>query len=405
MHEGNRSPYDADLFLLVARVFGDLTVTQLQELLFFHQHTPLVARRRAMLIISRVRMVGAVFALLTPLWIAVDIMIFSWPLWAELAALRTVATLAFAFLAFGFRTSESIGAAHRALAWLLAVPTLFFLVSHPLLAHSDLSGPAAAVATGYAFLPFVMVAGLSVFPITAIEGAVFAAPMILAQVAVAFYGDMNLFSFSSLLGALWLLAVLATVATLAGMSQLHFMMALVNQASHDGLTGGFTRRVGEELFELQFGNAIRTDTPLTCVFIDLDNFKSINDKYGHEEGDRSLRRACEGIRKCLRRGDVMIRWGGEEFVIIMPHTDSAGALNAAQRMRSHGFGQRPDGKPQTASIGVAERNVDNCTDWQHLVEKADQRMYAAKQGGRNRICMCGGDMISDEQPFPGVPGL
>lgn len=406
MRKGKPYPYEAELTGLVARVFGDLTVTQLQDLLFFHQHSPLVARRRAMLITSRVRMVAAVFALLTPLWIAVDMMIFAWPLWAELAGLRLAATLAFALLAFGFRTSESIRAAHRALIWLLAVPTLFFLVSYPLLSHSDLSGPATAVATGYAFLPFVMVAGLSVFPITAIEGAVFAAPMILAQIAAALYGDdMSLFSFSSLMGALWLLAVLATVATLAGMSQLHFMMALVNQASHDGLTGAFTRRVGEELFELQFGNAMRTDAPIACVFIDLDNFKSLNDKYGHEEGDRALRAASEGIRKCLRRGDVMVRWGGEEFVLIMPHTDCTGALTAVQRMRTHGIGQRPDGVPQTASVGIAERNADGCADWQHLVEKADQRMYSAKQDGRNRVCLCGGEMISDDMPFLGVPGM
>ncbi|MBF0354834.1 MAG: GGDEF domain-containing protein [Alphaproteobacteria bacterium] len=405
MQLGRQDPYVAVFNELVKRVFGDLTVTQIQDLLFFHQHTPLVARRRAMLIISRVRMVSAVFALLTPVWIAVDMLIFSWPLWGELAGLRLAATLAFALLAFGFRTSESIGAAHRALFWLLAVPTLFFLISHPLIGSSNLSGPAAAVATGYAFLPFVMVAGLSVFPITALEGALFAAPMILAQVGVAFYGDMNLFSFSSLLGALWLLLVLATVATLAGMSQLHFMMALVNQASHDGLTSGFTRRVGEELFELQFGHSVRTDTPLSCVFIDLDNFKRVNDRFGHEEGDRILRKASDGIRKCLRRGDVMVRWGGEEFVIIMPHTDCTGALTAAMRMRGHSLGLRPDGEPQTASIGIAERNSDACTDWQHLVETADQRMYAAKQNGRNRICICNGEMISDETPFPGTPGL
>ncbi|TAN52248.1 MAG: GGDEF domain-containing protein [Rhodospirillales bacterium] len=405
MLQGGQDPYAATINKLVRRVFGDLTLPQLQDLLFFHQHTPLVARRRSMLIISRVRMVSAVFALLTPLWIAVDMLIFDWPLWAELAGLRLAATLAFALLAFGFRTSESLGSAHRALFWLLAVPTLFFLISHPLIGGSDLSGPAAAVATGYAFLPFVMVAGLSVFPITALEGAIFAAPMILAQVGVAFYGDMNLFSFSSLLGALWLLGVLSTVATLAGMSQLHFMMALVNQASHDGLTSGFTRRVGEELFELQFGNAVRTDTAMACVFIDLDNFKQINDRYGHEEGDRTLKRASEGIRKCLRRGDVMVRWGGEEFVIIMPHTDCAGALTGVMRMRGHALGLRPDGEPQTASFGIAERLSDSCTDWQHLVEKADQRMYAAKQNGRNRICICGGEMISDDVPFPGTPGM
>ncbi|MBY0431674.1 MAG: GGDEF domain-containing protein, partial [Rhodospirillales bacterium] len=131
-----------------------------------------------MLIISRTRMVAAVFTLLTPLWIPVDLMVFEAPLGIYLSALRLMATLAFAGLAVSFRSAETLSAAHRALGWLLAIPTLFFLVSAPLLGQFHIDGQAEQViAAGYAFLPFVMVAGLSVFPITATEGVLLATPL------------------------------------------------------------------------------------------------------------------------------------------------------------------------------------------------------------------------------------
>ncbi|MBI4969977.1 MAG: GGDEF domain-containing protein [Rhodospirillales bacterium] len=382
------------LLSLVARVFGEITVRQFRDLVVPGGHGPLVERRRAGLIISRARMVAAVFALLTPSWIVIDLIMLPWPLWGFLAALRLFATVVFAILALGYRPSETMASAYLAVAWLLAVPTVFFLVSHPLLGHYKLHGLAHAMAAGYAFLPFVMIAGLSVFPITALEGAIFAFPMLGSQIFVLFYSQLLNFTTSSHLGAIWLLMVLTVVAALAGMSQLHFMIALVNQSSHDGLTGAYTRRIGEELFDLQFRLSMRNDIPFAVAFIDLDHFKRINDTFGHEEGDRTLRRAAESIRRCLRRGDVLIRWGGEEFVILMPGSDCAGALNAVDRLRAHGLGARPDGQPQTASIGMAERAHDGTEEWQSLIEKADQRMYAAKQAGRNRICTCDERLIA-----------
>ncbi|WP_255448441.1 diguanylate cyclase [Telmatospirillum sp. J64-1] len=367
------------------RVFGDLRVSEVRDLIFLRDQSPLVQRRRAVLVISRIRMVAAVFAILTPLWIPVDILVFDKALGLSLAALRVLATLAFAGIALSFRASEDMWAARRALVLLLAVPTCFFLISHPLLAQFDIDDPLQQViAAGYAFLPFVMVAGLSVFPITMLEGALLATPLWLANLLIAGTG-YQLLTFASHLGALWLLALLAVVATLAGMSQLHFMMQLVTQASHDGLTRAYTRRTGEELLDLQFAQARRTDTPLAVAFIDLDHFKAINDCYGHEEGDNSLREAAAALRRIQRRGDILIRWGGEEFLLVLPNTDLGGARIAVDRLCAAGLGKRPDGKRQTASIGIAERLADGCREWDSLVEKADHRMYVAKQSGRDRV--------------------
>jgi diguanylate cyclase (GGDEF)-like protein len=375
------------------RIFGELVLSQFQDLLFPGNQSPLVQRRRSLLIISRVRMVAGVFAVLTPIWIPVDLMIFDSPLGLYIGLLRAAATVAFGAVAFSFRNAEEIGAAHRALGCLLAIPTVFFMVSQPILAGFQIeTQPQQVIAAGYAFLPFVMVSGLSVFPITAVEGILLSVPLLMANLIVAFLGYQVL-TFASHLGALWLLTLLAVVATLAGMSQLHFMMQLVSQASHDGLTKAFTRRVGEELLDLQFNIAVRNNLPFSLCFIDLDNFKSINDRFGHEEGDNTLRQVGASLRRVLRRADILVRWGGEEFLVVMPNTDAQGAANAVVRLRDAGLGLRPDGVRQTASIGVAERTADNCSDWTVLVEMADHRMYTAKQTGKDRVVMIGNEVI------------
>ncbi|MCW2245065.1 diguanylate cyclase (GGDEF)-like protein [Azospirillum fermentarium] len=363
---------------------GDLSLDQLRDLIHPRHHTTLIQRRRAVLIHSRVRMVAAAFAVLTPLWIIIDIMIFDWPLWGWLAALRVVASASFGALALGYRITDDIGSAWRGLALLLAVPTFFFLFSHPVLNEREVSGISGAIGSGYAFLPFVMVAGLSVFPITAVEGFLFALPMLAAHLGAGMYGSL-VFPFPHYLGALWLLVLIMVVATLAGMSQLHFMMALVDQASHDGLTGAFGRRIGEELLRIQFSHAQRSSQPLTLVFVDLDNFKQVNDRHGHDEGDRVLRDAAESLRAVLRTSDILIRWGGEEFLVVLPNTGTDGALRAVERLRTRGLAQRPDGTGQTASIGVAEFTEELPPDWETLVEVADHRMYVAKQSGKDRV--------------------
>lgn len=378
-----------------SRVFGEITPTQFHDLFLTQSHSPLVSRRRAFLIISRVRMVAAVFGFLTPLWIAVDALLFPWPLWGVLAGLRAGASICFLAIAFLFRPNDSIHHAQRALGALLAVPTIFFLISQPALNGYHIVGAAQAVASSYAFLPFVMAAGLSVFPITACEGLLFAAPLMAATGSMIVFG-IGFLPFTSYLGTLWLLGLIAAVATLAGMSQLHFMMALVTQASHDGLTRAYTRRVGEELLEIQFINALRQNIPLALAFIDLDKFKSVNDQFGHEEGDNILRKAADVLRAALRRSDVLVRWGGEEFLVVMPGTDANGARIVVSRLRASGFGLRPDGISQTASIGVSERIADGIDDWQVLVEAADRRMYAGKKAGRNRAVLPREEMLAEE---------
>lgn len=257
---------------IAIRLLADASCNDLSCLVRTSVHSPLLARYRAGMIISRVRLVSATFAVLTPLWIVVDYLVFAFPLSVMLGAGRLVTTLAFGGLALAYRGSPYMRDAYRSLAIMFIIPTAFFIYSHILLSRFENTGGAAIISAGYAFLPFILVAGLSVFPLTALEGIVFSMPVLFSSALVALMqtGQMN---WSTHIGAFWLLMLIAATATLAGMSQLALMAALVRQANHDPLTQCFNRASGEEIFNLQFSIAERNGTALSVIFIDLDNFK------------------------------------------------------------------------------------------------------------------------------------
>jgi diguanylate cyclase (GGDEF)-like protein len=336
------------------------------------------------MISSRVLFIASLFAILTPLWIVVDILTLPWPIWLGLAVGRMFATLGFMALVVSYTRPEGMAEVHRSLAILIGVPVVFYIFSYFFLHRYSLTGLPAAVMIGYGFLPFALVAGLAIFPLTLSENAIFVGAVFLVQVlaGLARWGSLDPVTF---LVEFWLLAIIAAVGMLGGLSQLAFMIALVRDAIRDRLTGTFSRHSGEELLQLQFTLSQRAETPLTLAFIDLDRFKKVNDEFGHEAGDQVLIEATRRLRNSLRTGDVLARWGGEEFVLIMPNTEAPQAAAALERVRQSGLGAQPDGRPMTASIGIAERVRDGASGWHDLVEIADRRMYAAKHAGRNRI--------------------
>lgn len=362
---------------------GELNRNEMSWLLTPHSHLGLLTRRRATMIINRVRLFAFLFAFLTPMWSVADYMVFPFSLWAALAVMRGLTCIAFVCLLYYYQPPDDLFGAYRAMSILFAIPTVFFVASHIALASYNLDGISAAIGAGYAFLPFVLLAGLAIFPLAMVEVIAFASPILIAQ-TIAGIMSWQTMNWPSFFGAFWLLLLITGVSVLAGMSQLAFMIALVRQAFRDQLTGSFSRRSGEEILDLQSIIARRSQTPLAVAFIDLDHFKTINDQFGHDAGDQALISGTERITRSMRRGDVLVRWGGEEFLLIMPNTDIKQAETAINRMRQMGLGTRPDGTPLTGSIGIAERIADGADEWHDLVEKADHRMYRAKQEGRNR---------------------
>lgn len=160
--------------------------------------------------------------------------------------------------------------------------------------------------------------------------------------------------------------------------------ALQALAFHDRLTGLNNRSFGEQQLTKAWRQALRYKRPLSVVMADIDHFKRINDTYGHASGDRILTQFGAALRRSVRGADTLIRWGGEEFLAIIPEADLQTASKLAERIRSTVEEMTDDevGKI-TVSLGVAQLKPEETPD--QLVRRADQALYAAKAGGRNRV--------------------
>ena len=174
---------------------------------------------------------------------------------------------------------------------------------------------------------------------------------------------------------------------------------LEEQSITDGLTGLKNRRLFDERLQEEFHRAQRYSDPVSLIMIDLDHFKQVNDRFGHQAGDQVLREAAECIRASIRDPDICARYGGEEFAVILPKTHLSGALAVAERIwRALGSKiyhqaiqeagrSRPVDVRVTASIGLAFYPSKDITTAELLVRFTDEALYQAKRSGRNTICL------------------
>jgi diguanylate cyclase (GGDEF)-like protein len=164
---------------------------------------------------------------------------------------------------------------------------------------------------------------------------------------------------------------------------------LLHVATTDPLTGIFNRRHFMALLAREQLRADRYGTSFSLLMLDIDHFKRVNDTYGHPIGDEAIKALTGAAAKFLRPTDLLGRFGGEEFVIMLPHADEAGAVLAAERVREAvARVVVPAGNQAvsfTVSIGIAAYLRNSSTD--KLIECADQALYAAKAGGRNQVCV------------------
>ncbi len=163
----------------------------------------------------------------------------------------------------------------------------------------------------------------------------------------------------------------------------------------DGLTGLFNHRSFRNRLSEEVDRALRYRIPLSCMIFDVDNFKQVNDTYGHLVGDGILCEIAKRTSRTVRRSDIVARYGGEEFVVIMPQTGADGACAQAERLReemaSRPFEGVPGGIPVTVSIGVAMLDGDMVMDCEGLIVQADKALYAAKRQGKNRVVFAAQD--------------
>lgn len=162
------------------------------------------------------------------------------------------------------------------------------------------------------------------------------------------------------------------------------------QASHDALTGMLNRSAILKILENELTRSRREGTSVSVVMVDIDNFKRINDQHGHLAGDAVLREAAKRLIRSIRPYDSCGRYGGEEFLIVIPGSRIGTACNVAERLRQS-FADNPIQTPPqsvfsvTISLGVATVNLDHDMDMDSLIRSADEAMYKAKKLGRNRV--------------------
>ncbi|GAB6038314.1 hypothetical protein JCM15519_28730 [Fundidesulfovibrio butyratiphilus] len=174
-----------------------------------------------------------------------------------------------------------------------------------------------------------------------------------------------------------------------------FKQELFSLSRHDALTGASNRLALEEIAAKEWSRALRHRHPVACLMLDLDNFKAFNDTHGHLAGDAALQRVSACAQSLLRHEDTWSRYGGEEFVALLPETGLKQASAIAERIRLAVGDLRVPCKDGLARLSISV-GVAGCTppemDWEHLVALADSMLYRAKQTGRNKV------VVIDQEP-------
>jgi diguanylate cyclase (GGDEF)-like protein len=172
--------------------------------------------------------------------------------------------------------------------------------------------------------------------------------------------------------------------------------ALLLAAMTDSLTGLPNRRAMEKQLSFHVARVKRGGKPFSVLLCDVDRFKLVNDNYGHEAGDQLLRAFAEILQASVRTGDMVSRWGGEEFLILLAETDAEGGQAAAENLRLS-FAQRTlkvNGAEISRTISIGVTACIDCQDEDEVVREADEALYEAKRLGRNRVVVSPGSKVT-----------
>lgn len=351
------------------------------ELLGSREHPKDFNLVRAEYINTRVRFLALLFSVLTPLWIPVDYFILPESDFVLMVVARILFSLS--LLALWVKASYvfSLGHARLRLVVLMVMPALFHLSTQFILGEHLHDERLAS----YTFLPFLIIAIHCVFPLTLKEGCLLAFFTIFTLSLDEMIQNQVLTLTS--LNNLWLLAVIMGIAIWAQLSQLHMQLKLFEQATTDALTGLLTRRSFMAQAEAELSRAERYNRTLSMALLDLDHFKEINDTYGHQAGDKVLIEFARQLKEALRTTDIIGRYGGEEFIIILPETSLEEAQKVIQRVldncKAAIITYDDDQIGFTASAGLGEVLVDV----QSSIHYVDEALYQAKNNGRDQIVL------------------
>jgi len=359
--------------------------TDFNDLVSSEMHSRDFNGSRAEYVYMRVRLLALVFSVLSLLWIPIDVFIVPEDALGSILTLRLAYSGLFLILGMLTWCPQSLGCARLRLSTFVLIPCLFYVGSRLIFTHdTDIE----TVLVGYSFLPYLTVVLLAIFPLTLIEGLGYA-----SLVGITFLGSEVYFGgflTISTLGDIWLLTLLAGIAVWAQLAQLHMLLRLYREASRDALTGLVNRRVLNKWLSLEITRARQEESSLSILLFDLDFFKQVNDTYGHLAGDKVLQTFSRLLKRDLVNYNLIGRYGGEEFMAVLPNLDESAAMIIAERIRKNCHSVQTQGSEGhiisfTVSIGVTGlRNTDTT---ETLVHRVDKGLYSAKMKGRDTVVL------------------
>ncbi len=354
----------------------------LTDIISARHHSDDFLETRAGYIAVRVRFMAFFYAIAVPLWTPVDYLLFNAEhFYAMLVPklLLTTVLVPLGLLTLRKRSSTGI---HIIFALILLAAGMFYFASMWILSRGVAEPPLA----GYSFMPFMMVSMLGIFPLTIGWGIALIAPILLIHLAlVAALGQLMTINTVNML---WVFVTLAGISLWVQSSQLMMLLKLYRESTRDPLTGMINRRVlmkrlHNEMDRVRYGGA-----GFCLLMFDLDRFKRINDNYGHMMGDHALKITAELLQKGLRQHDIVARFGGEEFVAVLPATSATAAIAVAERIRGACYATKvsaPNGDAiqLSTSVGVTEYETGEAIEL--TLNRVDESLYKAKELGRNRV--------------------
>ena len=347
------------------------SINKVEQEILTQQQTNLLRDRTIFILVS--------FSCLNIIWMFVDAFFLSAAFFKSMFILRIgllillfASLLILAYKPYKFWMTLSI----------YILPMIFFFFSYQHTSSLNIEGMNAGFKMTYQNIPLVIIGLIALMP-TDIGQSILSFFIILFISLIAY--NMADDDLNNKIIALWAIATSGLIAILASLTQYHFFATLTTTGFRDPLTGALRRKAGEMLLTNQLALAKRTNADYSVAMVDIDHFKKVNDDFGHLYGDHVLQNITRIIQKRKRETDIFLRWGGEEFILGLQNTGDKSLKIALDRIFGEGFGRLPDGKPLTISGGIASMRDDKAKTLQNLIELADNRMYQAKQAGRNQI--------------------
>jgi len=352
--------------------------TSLTDLLSTNLHSKDFVNTRTSFITSRLWLICIFFALSVPVCSFFDFILFSQQQAVYLFAARLLLSFCLFILAFTLKTQPSVRTVRIVMPLVFLVPMLFFIFTMMLISATENEKIPAI----FEMMPYFILAMLGLFPLTISGGA-----LVILLIFIPFIGFELWISNTGywvLINDIWLFLLFAGISLWLQVGQLSMLMKLYRESTVDPLTKLINRRV---LFRLA-DNDLGEQSDFSLIMFDLDRFKRINDTYGHGAGDKVLVSIAQVIQRALRPSDIVARFGGEEFVAILPKTGLEEATRIGKRiglMISQESVQLSDGLviKVTSSMGVTQKRINESLD--EALKRADDFLYYAKENGRNQV--------------------